>query len=146
MKINLSNAIEKDPLPVDHTQRQLKKAFDQKYASYLDELTLYEDLLDPTPQSESPQVNDVPVLTPEEEKIEREIVEIRHFKLSTRLQKEKADLTKKYGGRVQDSLSLDLSQNMLDAKFMKANSKVIGELSALAHFLDLNLSYNRLDN
>ena len=96
MKVSLANAIEKPPQPTDLTQRHLRQHFDSKYAGYLDELKLYGMSLEDQPKVEAPKVE----LTSEEAKHEREIVEIRHLKLSSRLQKERADQMKRHGGRV----------------------------------------------
>jgi len=96
MKVSLANAIEKPAQPTDLTQRHLKRHFDYKYASYLEELQLYGVSMRVEQQS---QVS-LEELTAEEAKLEREIVEIRHLKLSSRLQKERADQMKRHGGRV----------------------------------------------
>lgn len=44
MKLNFSNSIERPLRATDHTEKQLKRAFDAKYAVYIDEMALYESL------------------------------------------------------------------------------------------------------
>jgi hypothetical protein len=71
---------------------------------------------------------------------QRDIIEIRHYKLQTRLEKEKKDLEKQKEKKVY----LDMSQNHLDVKFLNANHKIMMEVLSLGDIRELNLNSNDL--
>ena len=76
---------------------------------------------------------------PSDAKNESEIIEVRQYKLASRLAKEKAAFASKSN---QVLKFLDLSGNAIAAKFISQNKVILGDLARLSSLQELDLSYN----
>ena len=109
--INLSNFIE-----IETEIKQVQKS--SVIQSYLSELDIYDAYFkEPKPERVAEEIH---------KEDEKDIIEIRHYKLQTRLSKEmKESEKKKENGVVQ---AVDMSKNHLDYKFMHTNLQLIDDL------------------